>query len=142
MLLLALEAALRGGPFDRVVACVLNADRSRLIARSGLGVGSELLMTRFDFPMTSRGGPVVTLLQQRQATYVPTDRAPTVMETRWAQQMRAAQFGVFPIVVAGTVVGCLYADRTTRDPVADRVSVEYVRSLTTVLVRAIEARHR
>ncbi len=142
VLLLALEAALRGGPFDRVIACVQSADRSRLTARSGLGDGVESLMPRFDFPMTSRGGPVVALLQQRQASYVPADRAMTPVEARWAQQMGVAQFGVFPIVVAGTIVGCLYCDRLTRDPATDRVAVEYVKSLTAAVVKAIEARRR
>ena len=64
------------------------------------------------------------------------------MEARWAQQMGVAQFGVFPIVVAGTIVGCLYCDRLTREPATDRVAVEYVKSLTAVVVRAIEARRR
>jgi hypothetical protein len=142
VLLLALEAALRGGPFDRVIACVQSADRSRLSARSGLGVGVEALMAKFDFPMNSRGGPVVTLLQQRQPAYLPADRAMTMVEARWAQQTGLAQFGVFPIVVAGTIVGCLYCDRQTREPATDRVAVEYVKSLTAVVVRAIEARRR
>lgn len=142
VLLLALEAALRGGPFDRVIASVQSADRSRLTPRSGLGDGVEGLMAKFDFPMNSRGGPVVALLQQRQPCYLPVDRPPTPVETRWAQQTGVAQFGVFPIVVAGTIVGCLYCDRQSRIPVTDRVAVEYVKSLTAVVVRAIEARRR
>ncbi|MBL0173358.1 MAG: HDOD domain-containing protein [Gemmatimonadaceae bacterium] len=142
VLLLALEAALRGGPFDRVIACVLNADRTRLSARSGLGTGVEALMTRFDFPMTAQGGPVVAMMQQRHATYVPVDRAPTSSETRWVQQVGAAQFGVFPIAVARTMVGCLYGDRADGEPVPDRVALEYVKSLSAVVVKAIEARRR
>jgi hypothetical protein len=142
VLLLALEASLRGGPFDRVIACVLSADRTRLVARSGLGDGVEALMARFDFPMSSRGGAVVSALQQRQPLYLPTDRAPTVQEARWAHQMGVAQFGVFPIIVAGTIVGCLYVDRLTRDAPPDRVALEYVKSISHVVVRAIEGRRR
>lgn len=142
VLLLALEAALRGGPFDRVIACVLSADRTRLTARSGLGTGVEALMTKFDFPMTLRGGPVAALLQQRQPLYVPVDRAPTAQESRWAHQMLVAQFGVFPIIVAGTIVGCLYGDRVAREPIPDRVALEYMKSLSAVVVKAIESRRR
>jgi len=142
VLLLALEAALRGGPFDRVIACVLSADRTRLTARSGLGTGVEALMTKFDFSMTLRGGPVAALLQQRQPLYVPVDRAPTAQESRWAHQMLVAQFGVFPIIVAGTIVGCLYCDRVAREPMPDRVALEYMKSLCAVVVKAIEARRR
>ena len=142
VMLLALEATLRGGPFDRVITCVLSGDRTRLVARSGLGDGVEALMTRFDFPMSSRGGAVATALLQRQPLYVPVDRAPTVQEARWAHQMGVAQFGVFPIIVAGTIVGCIYVDRVQKEPVPDRVALEYARSISLVVVRAIEARRR
>ena len=56
--------------------------------------------------------------------------------------MGAAQFGVFPIIVAGTIVGCLYVDRLTRDTPPDRVALEYLKSISHVVVRAIEARRR
>jgi HD-like signal output (HDOD) protein len=140
LLLLALEAVLRGGPFDRVIACVLSADRTRLVARSGLGDGVDALMSRFDLPMTARGGAVVAALQQRQPVYVPADRAMTVQDVRWAHSMGVAQFGVFPILVSGTTVGCLYVDRVAREPVPDRVAIEYVKSVAQSVVRAIEAR--
>jgi HD-like signal output (HDOD) protein len=142
VLLLALEAALRGGPYDRVIACVLSADRTSLSARSGLGEGVEALMTKFEFPMGARGGPVVALLQQRLATYLPVDRTPTAAETRWAQQIGVTQFGVFPIIVSGTIVGCLYVDRPTHAAPANRAAIEYVKSLCGVVVMAIEARRR
>ena len=140
MLLFALEAALRGGPFDRVIACVLTTDRTRLVARSGLGVDVEVIMNHFDFPMATRSNPVVAALQQRQALYVPSERAPTVQEARWSREMHADQFGVFPIIVAGKIVGCLYADREAREPTADRLALEYMKSLSALVVKAIEAR--
>lgn len=142
VMLLALEATLRGGPFDRVITAVLSSDRTRLVARSGLGDGVEALVARFDFPMSSRGGPVVMALQQRQPFYVPVDRAPTVVEARWMQSMGIAQFGVLPIIVSGTIVGCIYVDRVAKDNVPDRVALEYAKSISHVIVRAIEARRR
>lgn len=140
VLLFALEAALRGGPFDRVIACVLTTDRTRLVARSGLGVDVEAIMNHFDFPMATRSNPVVAALQQRHALYVPSERAPTVQEARWSREMHAGQFGVFPIIVAGKIVGCLYADREAREPTADRLALEYMKSLSALVVKAIEAR--
>lgn len=146
VLLLALEGALRGGPFDRVIMCVLDTDRGRLVARSALGEGSESLMQHFDFPMTMRGGAIVSATQQRQAVYLPVDRAMNVIEARWASPLSIAQFGVFPIVVAGKIVGCLYCDRTTDTSLAaitpDRATLRYVKSLSDVVVSAIAARRR
>jgi HD-like signal output (HDOD) protein len=146
VLLLGLEAALRGGPFDRVIMCVVDADRGRLVARSGLGEGIDALMPHFDFPMTMRGGPIVLATQQRHALYVPADRPMNVAEARWASSLSVAQFGVFPVVVGGKIVGCLYCDRTVGSPLAavlpDRATLRYLKSLTDLVVTAIGSRRR
>ena len=85
---------------------------------------------------------MVALLQQRQSTYLPVDRAPSSSESRWAQQIGVTQFGVFPIIVAGTIVGCLYVDRTSSASAPDRAALEYIKSLCSVVVMAIDARRR
>jgi HD-like signal output (HDOD) protein len=138
--LVALEAALRGGPFDRVIACVLNPDRTRLSARSALGTGAEALMKAFDFPMTPRGGPLASALLLRLPLYLPTDRAMNAQEVRWAASMDCVQFGVFPILVATKVVGCLYVDRIDENHVPDASTLAYVRSLCDVVGNAIAVR--
>jgi len=142
ILLLALEGALRGAPFDRVVACVLSPDRSRLRARSGLGTGVESLLAHFDFPMTPQGGPIAAALLQGDAVYLPVTRAMTTLEQRLAFKVGVAQFGVFPIVVDGQIVGCLYGDRQTRTTtLPDADALHYVGALTALVVTAIAARH-
>jgi hypothetical protein len=86
VLLQAIGAIVRGGPFDRVLACFFTADRMQLVARTGLGDGVEALIAKFEFPVSVRGGPVVAITQQRQATYLPADRSFTQAELRWVQQ--------------------------------------------------------
>ena len=140
VLLLAIEGTLRGGQFDRVVACVLSPDRARLRARSGLGIGVESLLARFDYPMTPQGGPLPSALLQRKMLYLPSDRAMNAVELQLASTLGIGQFGVFPIVVSGQIVGCLYGDRVAREPLPDRATLQYVASLTELVVRAIEAR--
>ncbi|MEP6832616.1 MAG: HDOD domain-containing protein [Gemmatimonas sp.] len=140
VILLALEGALRGAPFDRVIACVLSADRSQLTARTALGVGAEALMPKFNFPMTPRGGPVAAALLQRNSVYLPTDRAMTAQDVRWAQNIGCAQFGVFPIIVEMKIVGCLYVDRVAPHPLPDRGTSNYVKSLCELVAKAIAAR--
>ncbi len=137
---LALEAALRGAPFDRVVWFVMSPDRSRLQARSGLGIGVDSLLSQFDFPMSRAGGPLPAALLQRKPLYVPSDRAMTIPELRFSAALGVGQFGIFPIVVNGTVVGGLYADRVAREPLPDLEGRTYVASITRLVVRAIEAR--
>ena len=139
VLLQALEAIVRGGPFDRVVACFLTADRLSLVARTGLGDGVEQLIPQFEFPVSVRGGPIVALTQQRQAVYLPSDRSFSTLEMRWAQQMGIPQFGVFPLIVLGKVVGCIYADRLA-GPVPDRATVRFAKSIAELIVDAIGRR--
>ncbi|MEO7996977.1 MAG: HDOD domain-containing protein [Gemmatimonadaceae bacterium] len=140
VLLLTLEAAMRGGPFDRAIVCVLNADRTQLTARAALGIGAEELIPKFDFPMNARGGPVPAALLQRHPVYLPSDRPFTEADLRWAKGMGCAQFGVFPIIVALKLVGCVYVDRVSAQPRPDRPTVGYIKSLCDLVALAIGAR--
>lgn len=142
VLLQALEAIVRGGPFPRVLACFYTADRTSLVARTGLGEGAEALMARFAFPASVRGGAVVALTQQRQPVYLPADRGFTTAEHRWAHEFGLAQFGVFPLVVLGKVVGCLYCDRAPGAEIPDRATVRYVKAITDCAVDAIGRRRQ
>jgi hypothetical protein len=140
VLLQALEAIVRGGPYDRALACFLTSDRLQLVARTGLGEGVDALIARFQFPVSVRGGPVVALTQQRQDTYLPADRSLTHAELRWAQQLEIPQFGVFPLIVLGKVVGCLYCDRLRDADVPDRATVRFTKSIADLVVDAIGRR--
>ncbi len=142
LLLLALEAVLRGGPFDRVVACVVNADRTRMRARSGLGVGVEALLPQFDLPLSPTGGPIAAAVLQRHPLYLPTTRAMSAGEQRWAATVGVTQFGLFPIVVGGKLAGCVYCDRTPPEPNPDRETGRYVELIASTVVRAIDARRQ
>jgi HD-like signal output (HDOD) protein len=140
VLLMALEGALRGGPFDRVVALVLTPRRTELRARSGLGVGVERLLEAFHFPLNPRGGPLVSALLRKEATYFPVDRELTAEEARWAHGFGAASFGVFPVTVDGALVGCLYCDRVDAASRPDGATVAFIVQLTALVVRAIRDR--
>jgi HD-like signal output (HDOD) protein len=140
VLLQALEAVMRGGPYDRTLACLFTPDRQRLIARTGLGEGVEALIAQFDFQVSVRGGPIVSLTQQRQAVYLPADRALTTLEVRWVQSMGLTQFGVFPLVVLGKIVGCIYCDRTGGSDIPDRATVRYTKAIADLVVDAIGRR--
>jgi len=139
-LLHAQEAVVRGGPFDRVVVCFFTADRLQLVARTGLGDGVDALLPRFAFPVSSRGGPLVALTQLRQPVYIPTDRVPLPQELRWAQGHGASQFGVFPLLVQGKLLGALYCDRVGTVAAPDRATVRYVKSVADLLVEAVTRR--
>jgi HD-like signal output (HDOD) protein len=140
VLLQALEVIMRGGPFAHVLACFYSTDRLQLAARTGLGEGADALIDQFNFPVSVRGGAVVALTQQRQPVYLPADRAMTTAEQRWAHGHGLTQFGVFPLIVLGKVVGCLYVDRASDAPLPDRATVRFVKSVADLVVDAIGRR--
>ncbi|WP_309673336.1 HDOD domain-containing protein [Gemmatimonas sp.] len=140
VLLQAMEVIMRGGPFDRVVTCFMTGDRMQLVARTGLGTDIDALLSRFSFPVSARGGPVVALTQQRQSVYLPTDRTMHTMEQRWATEQGVSQFGVFPLIVLGKVIGCMYCDRLGSGPAPDRATVRFTKSIADLVVDAIARR--
>lgn len=142
VLLQALEAIVRGGPFTRLLARFYSADRTTLVARTGLGEGAEALMARFAFPASMRGGAMVALTQQRQSVFLPADCGFSMAEHRWAQENGLPQFGVFPLIVLGKVVGCLYCDRAPGAEIPDRATVRYVKSVADCVVDAIGRRRQ
>lgn len=77
---------------------------------------------------------------QRQPLYLPTDRNMLTTEQRWANQQGVSQFGVFPVVVSGKVIGCLYCDRSGSGPAPDRATVRYVTSIVDLVVDGIARR--
>ena len=142
VLLQTLEVLTRGGPFDRALICFFTTDRLELMARMGVGTGAQELVRRFVFPVAPGNGPLVALTQQRQSLYLPTDRALSRSELRWAGEFGVSQFGVFPLVVLGTCIGCVYVDRTNDHQPPDRATVRFAQAVTEMAVSAIANRRR
>jgi HD-like signal output (HDOD) protein len=140
VLLMVLEAILRGGPFDRVVFCMLTPDRNGVKARYGLGAGVEPLLERFTFDLSPREGPIAVALLRRQSLYVPVERDFSAQELRFAQGLGASSFGVFPVVVGTRLVGGVYCDRPWNSRHPDRATLAYVRRLCEGAVKGIEQR--
>lgn len=140
VILMVLEGVLRGGPFDRVVFCMITPDRSGVKARYGLGTGVEQLLEKFTFELSPREGPVAVAMLRRQSVCVPVERDFTAQELRFAQSLGSSCFGVFPVVVGSRLVGCVYCDRPWNARHPDRATLAYVRKLCDGAVKGIEAR--
>lgn len=140
VILTTIEAIFRGGPFERVVFCVISADGTRVKARFGLGTAVETLLDRFDYELTPRDGPIAVAMLRRQGMCVPVDRDFTAQELRFAQSLGAGSFGIFPVVVAGRLIGCVYCDRPWNARHPDRETVAFVRETCEGAVRGIAAR--
>ncbi len=140
VILTTIEAIFRGGPFDRVVFCVMSPDGTSVKARFGLGTAVESLLEKFSYELTPRDGPVAVAMLRRQNLYVPVDRDFTAQELRFAQSLGAGSFGIFPVVVASRLIGCVYCDRPWNAKLPDKPTVAFVREVCDGAVKGIEAR--
>ncbi|MEO7965956.1 MAG: helix-turn-helix domain-containing protein, partial [Gemmatimonadaceae bacterium] len=140
VILIVLEGILRGGPFNRVIFCMMTPDRTALKARYGLGDQADQVLERFSFELSPREGPIPVAMLRRQSIYVPVERDFTAQELRFAQSLGSSSFGVFPVVVGGRLLGCVFCDRPWNSKLPDKATLAYVRSLCDGAVRGIEAR--
>lgn len=108
VILVLLEALLRGGSFDRVVFAITNAERTMVEGRLGLGDGADQLVRRLR--VATRSAPVSLALEWRRVALRTVERALTGDELKWCALVGATSFGVAPLTIDGKLVGCLYAD--------------------------------
>lgn len=134
------EALYRGGPFDRVVFCVMSRDGKLLKARFGLGAAVEQLLDSFRFELSPVAGPVSVAMLRRQSVFVPAERDFTTQELRFAQAFGASSIGIMPIVLRDQLAGCIYVDRPWMAPRPGSDAIEFSRSLCNAAVRAISLR--
>jgi HD-like signal output (HDOD) protein len=134
------EALYRGGPFDRVVFCVMTRDGRHLKSRFGLGAAVEQLLDQFSFELTPRAGPLALAMLRRQSVWVPAERDFTSQELRFAQSLGASGFGVFPVVLGKRLAGCIYCDRPWNSQAPDRETIAFARTTCDATVRAISER--
>lgn len=111
ILMMVLEACHRGAGFDRVIFFLADSDRTRLRGRLGLGEDIESMIDRLEIPLAGRSEPLTGLLTGGKATFADVPGNPAYQDSKVLQILRPRSFGLFPVVVDGSVVGCLYIDR-------------------------------
>ena len=137
VVLMLLEALLRGGPFDRAVFAIANAERTMIEGRIGLGDQADALIPKLR--VTTQSAPVSLALDWRRAAIRTVNRALTSDETRWCRTVGATAFGVVPLTIDGKLVGCLYADCTSVSAAVEAAG-PFLDLVAGLASRAIESR--
>ena len=137
VVLMLLEALLRGGPFDRAVFAIANAERTMIEGRIGLGDQADALIPKLR--VSTQSAPVSLALDWRRAAIRTVNRALTSDETRWCRTVGATAFGVVPLTIDGKLVGCLYADCTSVSAAVEAAG-PFLDTVGGLASRAIESR--
>jgi hypothetical protein len=136
VILVLLEALLRGGPFDRVIFAITNSERTMVEGRLGLGDGVDQIIPRLR--VSTRSAPVSMALEWRRVAIRTVERALTGDEAKWCAVVGATAFGVAPLMVDGKLVGCLYADCASSCSADDAAS--FLETVAGLASRAIASR--
>ncbi len=138
VLLMILEAIYRGGPFDRVLFCLVNPEHTYIQGRVGLGDGADGLRDSFCFPLSSRGGPIGAALRMKQELFLPEAGAAGSAEQDTLRVLGAASFGLLPVLVDNVLVGGLYFDRLGTEAPTDARTVRRLSKLRDLTGAAIK----
>jgi hypothetical protein len=140
VLLLALEAALRGGPFDRAAFCPIDVASGSFRARFGLGDEADALCTRFALPFSGAGathGP--SLLRGQEVHLAQGTRLP-IADAQYLRGWGATTAALFPVALEGTTIGAVYLDRRATGAVVDATTLVYVRRVVAAAGSALARR--
>jgi hypothetical protein len=116
---------------------LVDAGRTRIQGRTGLGQGIDELVEKFQFPLSIRGGPVAVSLLRKNDLLVGNDRDGRYDETEFVQILGAPFFGLYPVIVDHVVVGCLYFDRLENGPTLAGRQIGFLSQLRDLLAEAI-----
>ncbi len=137
IILMVLEAIYRSEAFDRALFCLVDPDSETIQGRIGLGEGSESLRARFRFLLAPGRNPLTTALLTHRTLLLSTESGLTYDQLAVLRHLGASCAGLFPIVVDGILVGCLYADRVGGGPDPDPATLELIGKLRYLAARAI-----
>ena len=140
VLLMTIEAALRGGGFDRVVFALVTANRQEVLGRLGLGQDAESLVERFRFAVGAKGGAVGIALSRQQELVLSRDWELRPEESATLKTVGASTLVVLPVVVKGVLVGCMYFDRLAAAAAPEGTTLALVRRLRDAAAQAMAQR--
>ncbi len=138
-MLVALEAVLRGGPFDRACFCAAHLRTSEFRARFGLGRGVEAFVERLVVPFAHASEIGTTLLRGKEVVLVRGGRH-AASDATLLKGWGATSAALFSISVGGTTIGAIYADRTAVASPPDAATLTYARRVVANAAQAIALR--
>jgi HD-like signal output (HDOD) protein len=140
VLLLALEAALRGGPCDR--ACFHAADHTAAAfrPRTALGDCTDTLLSAPGLGFSAADGPSGPALLRGEEVLLGPGTRLSLGEQQLLRRWDAVTVILLPVAVDGVVIGALHADRRTRFAAPDAAAMSYLREVAHALGRAMALR--
>ncbi|MCO5098883.1 MAG: HDOD domain-containing protein [Rhodocyclaceae bacterium] len=114
ILRIIVETMYRGIGFQHVLLCIKDARNNGMAAKFGFGPDIEEIIRRFRFPLGGRKDIFDVALSRGADILISDIRDPKISAhiPEWFRKAMAAEtFILFPLVIKGTPVGLIYADK-------------------------------
>jgi HD-like signal output (HDOD) protein len=137
-ILMVMEAIYRGGPFDRVLLCLVTPDRRYLRGRLGLGDRIDEIIEIFNLPFRPDSDPLIKPLFTKRDLFVPPEGYSCFNYSGLLQCIAPACFGLFPLIAKDLIVGGIYFDRLHPLAIEDPDTLRVIGRLRDLVAAAIE----
>jgi HD-like signal output (HDOD) protein len=114
-----LKALCRAG-FDRALLALLSENRTWMRARLCEGVGAQDALAAFKFSATRPDGPLAAAIARQQDVFADCERDQRYNDSALVRALNPRRFALYPVVVEGVTVGCIYADAAAGATRAER----------------------
>jgi eukaryotic-like serine/threonine-protein kinase len=135
-----LETMYRGFEFNRVIFCLMDATKSKMAARFGLGEDVDEILKHFQF-LTGRSTDIFNVgISQAKGIIIDDAADPKIFRSipEWYQQIvGASSFLILPLEVRGVCIGMFYADKKEKGRLLTEEQLNHMENLCEMAIEAI-----
>ena len=139
-----LETMYRGFEFNRVIFCLMDATKSKMAARFGLGEDVDDILKHFQF-LTGHSTDIFNVgISQAKGIIIDDAADPKISRNipEWYQQIiGASSFLIFPLEVRGVCIGMFYADKKEKGRLLTNDQLNHMENLCDMAIEAITQKH-
>jgi HD-like signal output (HDOD) protein/GAF domain-containing protein len=140
-----IETMYRGCDFTRVIFCLRDATKTKMMGRFGLGEQADELVRHFEFRIGKSADIFNIAISQAKGIVIDDATAPTILKNlpEWYRsRISAPSFLIYPLVFKGGCIGLFYADRKEKGAMLTDVQRSRMEELRGMAVDAIAQKHR
>lgn len=142
IMFMILETMYRGFAFNRVVFCMMEMSRRRMVARYAFGADAQMVSQSFEIKITNAPTDIFNLAVLRGKDVIIEDseagNVSKLIPEWYRRDFMAPSFVIYPIVIKDTPLGLFYADKDRKGSVISRLQLNYMKTLRNQAVLAIK----
>lgn len=142
VMFMILETMYRGFAFNHVVFCMLETNRTKMVARYAFGADIQLFSESFRFKINKDSSDIFNIaLSHGKEIFVEDSEAPLIsrlIPDWYKKNFMAPSLVIYPIIVKDTPLGLFYADKEQKGPIISGAQLNYMKTLRNQAILAIK----